>query len=56
MTGDHWLVTVELKLKHFGAQMGVTSGRQGQSYGILEMVMTKSLLIPRQASGTTSTF
>ena len=47
---------MELVLKHFGAQMGAVSGRQGQSYGIVTIALTKGATDPRTDSGTTSTF
>ena len=40
-TDDHGPVTAGLALKHFGAQMGVASGRQGQSYGIVTVELKK---------------
>ena len=47
-TGDHGPVTVELALKHFGAQMVVASGRQGQSYGSIMMILKKGATDPRR--------
>ena len=46
-TGDHGPVTAELAHKHFGAQMGVASGRQGQSYGIVTIALKKGFTDPR---------
>ena len=46
-TGDHGPITAELALKHFGAQMGVASGRQGQSYGIVTIALQKGATDPR---------
>ena len=39
--GDHGLITTELVLKNFYAIMGVASGRQEQSYGIVTIAIEK---------------
>ena len=46
-TGDHRPVTVELAAKHFEAEMGVASGRQGQGYGIVTIALKKGFTDPR---------
>ena len=46
-TGDHGSVTAELAVKHFEAKMGVVSGRQGQSYGIVTIALKKGFTDPR---------
>ena len=46
-TGDHGPVTAEIALKHFGAQMGVASGCQGQSYSIVMIALKESFTDPR---------
>ena len=46
-TEDHGPVTAEITLKHFGAQMGVASRRQGQSYGIVTIALKKGFTDPR---------
>ena len=46
-TGDHGSVTAELALKHFEAQMGIASGRQEQSHGIVTMALKKGATDPR---------
>ena len=46
-TGDHGPVTAELALKHFRAQIGVASGRQEQSHGIVTMALKKGATDPR---------
>ena len=46
-TGDQESVKVKLALKHFGAQMGVASGRQGQSYGTVTTSLEKGATDPR---------
>ena len=45
-TGNHGPLTAGLALKHFGAQMEVASGRQGQSYGIVTIVLKKGFTDP----------
>ena len=40
-TGDQGPVTAELAVKHLEAEMGVASGRQGQSYGIVTIALKK---------------
>ena len=39
--GDHGPVTSMLALKHVGSIMGVSSGRQGKSYGIVTIALEK---------------
>ena len=46
-TRDHGPVTAEKAFKHFGAQMGVASGCQGQSYGIATIALKKGFTDPR---------
>ena len=45
-TGDYGPVTEELAVKHFEAEMGVASGRQRQSYGIVTMALKKGFINP----------
>ena len=45
--GEHGPVTAELAVKHFEARMGVASGRQGQSYGIVTIALKKGFTNPR---------
>ena len=45
-TGDYGPITAELAVKHFEAEMGVTSGRQGQSYGIVTIALKKGFINP----------
>ena len=47
-TRNHGPVTPELAHKHFGAQMGVASGRQGQIYGIVTIALKKGFRDPRK--------
>ena len=44
---DHGPVTAELAVKNFEAEMGVASGRQGQSYGIVTIALKKCFSDPR---------
>ena len=46
-TGDHGPVAAELAVKHFEAKMGVASGRQGQSYGIVTIALKMGFTEPR---------
>ena len=46
-TGNHRPVTAELAHKHFGAQIGIASGHQGQSYGIVMIALKKGFTDPR---------
>ena len=46
-TGHHGSVTPELAVKHFESEIGVASGRQGQSYGIVTIALKKGFTDPR---------
>ena len=46
-TGDHGPVAAELAVKYFEAKMGVASGRQGQSYGIVTIALKMGFTEPR---------
>ena len=46
-TGNNDPVTAELAVKHFEAEMGVASSRQGQSYGTVTVALKKGVTDPR---------
>ena len=46
-TGDHGPVTEKLAVKHFEAEMGIASGRLGQSYGVVTIGLKKGFTKPR---------
>ena len=46
-TGDHGPVTEKLAVKHFEAEMGIASGRLGQSYGAVTIGLKKGFTKPR---------
>ena len=53
-TGHHGSVTAELAVKHFESEIGVASGRQGQSYRIVTKHSKRALLTLRQVQDMTS--
>ena len=46
-TGDHGPVTEKLAVKHFEAEMGIASGRLGQSCGVVTIGLKKGFTDPR---------
>ena len=50
-TGHHGSVTAELAVKHFESEIGVASGRQGQSYRIVTIALKKGFTDPKTGTG-----